>query len=209
MSETKEWTDKYVLTFLQILYERVKNNPNNSPSFKDADWKKIDNEMKMQFTELINNTGVTWDVDANKKNKGFKTFRLNGCKNYELLAHIFSPSTATQKNKEKSAKIDEALDMLASPLSSREQLTKAKLEKMETKKNKKDMMEGKISAFEEQQYTIDEAMNLLNDMPHLSAMQYTIAVERTNQFNWRKKFLQMVPTRRLDYLQSLELQELT
>ncbi|KAM7249706.1 hypothetical protein ACFE04_019865 [Oxalis oulophora] len=298
MSETKEWTDNYVLTFLQILYERVKNHPNNSPSFNDADWTKIDNEMKVlvgisygveklkskyhrlrgsyrQFTELINHTGVTWDVDANKvhapeeiwqklaeKNKGFKTFRRNGCKNYELLAHIFSPSTATDKfafsstqrpptsdekrlmNEEyfngidheeirdeeleltkhssedgprrrnnsslsKSAKIDEALDMLASTLSSREQLTKAKLEKMERKKNKKSMMEERSSAFEEQQYTIDEVMNVLNDMPHLSPMQYTIAVERTDQFNWRKKFLQMVPTRRLDYLQSLELQGLT
>ncbi|KAM7262334.1 hypothetical protein ACFE04_021411 [Oxalis oulophora] len=142
------------------------------------------------FTELINKTGVTWDVDANKvyapeeiwqkfteKNKGFKTFSRNGCKNYELLAYIFSPSTATEKNQEKSAKVDEALDMLSSTLSSREQLTKAKLEKMERKKNKKDMMEGKISAFEEQRCTIDEAMNLLNDMPHLSAMQYTIDVE--------------------------------
>ncbi|KAM7254378.1 hypothetical protein ACFE04_021518 [Oxalis oulophora] len=275
MSETKEWTDNYVLTFLQILYERVKNHPNNSPSFNDADWTKIDNEMKVlvgisygveklkskyhrlrgsyrQFTELINHTGVTWDVDANKvhapeeiwqklaeKNKGFKTFRRNGCKNYELLAHIFSPSTATGKfafsstqrpptsdeerlmNEEyfngidheeirdEELEIDEALDMLASTLSSREQLTKAKLEKMERKKNKKSMMEERSSAFEEQQYTIDEVMNVLNDMPHLSPMQYTIAVERTDQFNWRKKFLQTVPTRRLDYLQSLELQGLT
>ncbi|KAM7251203.1 hypothetical protein ACFE04_023086 [Oxalis oulophora] len=205
-----------------------------------------------QFIELINHTGVTWDVDANKvytpeeiwqkladKNKGFKTFRHNGCKNYELLAHIFSPSTATGKfafpstqsppmsdeerlmNKEyfngidheeirdEELEIDEALDMLALTLSSREQLTKAKLEKMERKKNKKSMMEEQSSAFEEQQYTIDDVMNVLNDMSHLSPMHYTIAVERTDQFNWRKKFLQMVPTRKLDYLQSLELQGLT
>ncbi|KAM7262305.1 hypothetical protein ACFE04_021382 [Oxalis oulophora] len=196
MSETKEWTDNYVLTFLQILNERVKNNYNNSPSFKDADWEKIDNEMKMPPT-------------SNEERLMNEEY-FNGIDQEEIRDEESEVnSTSKKKTKKKSAKIDEALDMLSSTLSSRGQLTKAKLEKMERKKNKKGMMEGKSSAFEEQRYTIDEAMNLLNDIPHLSAMQYTIAVERTDQFNWRKKFLQMVPTRRLDYLQSLELQGLT
>ncbi|KAM7278132.1 hypothetical protein ACFE04_005266 [Oxalis oulophora] len=206
-----------------------------------------------QFTELINHTEVTWDVDANKvyapeeicpsiatgkfvfsstqrpptsdEERLMNEEYFNGIDHEEIrdeeLEVNSTPKKKTKHSSEdgprrrnnsslsKSAKIDEALDMLTSTLSSHEQLTKAKLKKMERKKNKKSMMEEQSSAFEEQQYTIDEVMNVLNDMPHLSPMQYTIAVERTDQFNWRKKFLQIVPTRRLDYLQSLELQGLT
>ncbi|PKI66382.1 hypothetical protein CRG98_013184 [Punica granatum] len=63
--------------------------------------------MYKQFTEVLHQTGVGWDEDTNtimvspyvwdkfiKKNKDFKTFQTNGCKNYKLLNEFFSSSTA-------------------------------------------------------------------------------------------------------------------
>ncbi|XP_050234847.1 uncharacterized protein LOC126683061 [Mercurialis annua] len=60
------------------------------------------------FSELLDHTGVTYDSSSNvvfaaedvwqmfnQKNKIFKVFKKNGCKNYEILGQIFNKSTAT------------------------------------------------------------------------------------------------------------------
>ncbi|PKI68007.1 hypothetical protein CRG98_011603 [Punica granatum] len=64
--------------------------------------------MYKQFTEMVNHTGIGWDVDTNtinespdvrdmfiNKNRVFKTFRNKDCKHYRLLNELFNSSSAT------------------------------------------------------------------------------------------------------------------
>ncbi|KAL5699869.1 hypothetical protein ACHQM5_030706 [Ranunculus cassubicifolius] len=131
--DVKDWPEKNEASFLKILYERVKLDINGAPTFKTSDWKAIDEELfleigvrygedklkgkynrlrikERQFAELLERTGVTYEVSTNivnanqdvwqsffKKNRGFKVFRKSGCKNYHLLTQVFGKSTATGK----------------------------------------------------------------------------------------------------------------
>ncbi|KAK1397201.1 hypothetical protein POM88_007064 [Heracleum sosnowskyi] len=126
-----EWFEEAEKYFLEVLAERVKRDPNGAPIFKGIDWIEMDEVMffkfvfrygpeklkgkyhrmcstHTKFSELINNTGVTWTsttglVSADdvvwdaffKRDKIFKTFKKKGCKNYSLLNLVFNSSTAS------------------------------------------------------------------------------------------------------------------
>ena len=82
--EAMDWPEDIEKFFLEILAERDKRDPNGTPVFKESDWIEIDEviflkfalsyspeklkekyfrmgTMHTKFSELINNTGVTWD----------------------------------------------------------------------------------------------------------------------------------------------------
>nr|XP_043639265.1 L10-interacting MYB domain-containing protein-like [Erigeron canadensis] len=82
--DTMEWTEDCVKFFLDLLAEKVKKDPNSTPTLKMTNWKELDDKILVKFalsygpeklkakyhrlkaihtkfTELINRTGVTWD----------------------------------------------------------------------------------------------------------------------------------------------------
>ena len=86
--DVKEWSEVNEIEFLRILYERVKKDPNGTPSFKSTNWQQIGEELFLssrerytvdklkgkynrlrqkhyQFSELLEHTGVTYDSNAN------------------------------------------------------------------------------------------------------------------------------------------------
>ena len=86
--DAKEWSDYNENVFLKILNERVKKDPNGSPSFKPSDWQEMNEELFLvigekygpnklkgkfnrlrqkhrQFCDLLEHTGVTYDSNSN------------------------------------------------------------------------------------------------------------------------------------------------
>ncbi|KAK6937196.1 Myb/SANT-like domain [Dillenia turbinata] len=87
--EDMKWTEKNEDAFVAILYERVRKDPNATPSFKLVDRNKMDDELFLatgkkygaekrpgkynrlrikhrQFSELISHTGVTYNSSSNQ-----------------------------------------------------------------------------------------------------------------------------------------------
>ena len=85
--EDLKWLDTNENIYLQVLYERVRNDPNNVPSFKTSDYQQMDEEIfaaigtrfpdvlkakynclynrYQMFSELLDHTGVIYDASSN------------------------------------------------------------------------------------------------------------------------------------------------
>ena len=108
--DTMDWSEKNENTFLQIVYEKVKRDPNGARTFKPSDWDNMDEELflavgkryrverlkgKYQrlrikhrlFLDLLNHTSITYDSNLNKVNCGEDVWQLFYKVPYALYEH--------------------------------------------------------------------------------------------------------------------------
>ncbi|KAJ6752836.1 hypothetical protein OIU74_027632 [Salix koriyanagi] len=182
-----------------------------------------------QFSDLISNTGVTYSSSSNqvyateevwklfkKKHKNYITFKSKGCRNYEMLAEGFKLLKGKKScagssrgkrplddylagcncvNKEtKLENFDFCLEILASSLSARAERDLAKA------KQYKEMSNQATSA----PYSIDECMDVLENLDDVSDTSYIKALEKFKDPDWRIMFVKMSLMRKKSWLKSLE-----